>query len=116
MSMDLVANVLLSAGTSSVIIHSIEEIPNFIPKAHALYINVEILKLNWLLTMKLAVQVANLNKRPWVLEQVVAGASYFRLKACLELLRTKYTFVRGNAYEIMALFKGSENSNSKVNS
>ncbi|KAL2530890.1 Hydroxyethylthiazole kinase [Forsythia ovata] len=111
--MDLVANVLLAAGASPAMIHSIEEIPDFTPKAHALYINVGTLTPDWLPAIKLAVQVANENKKPWVLDPVAAGASGFRLKACLELLRTNPTVVRGNASEIMALFKGSEDSNSK---
>lgn len=114
-SMDFVANVMLAAGASPAMIHSIEEIPDFTPKAHALYINVGTLTPDWLPAMKLAIQVANENKKPWVLDPVAAGASGFRLKACLELLGMKPAVVRGNGSEIIALFKGSEDSDSKVN-
>ncbi|CAA2935686.1 hydroxyethylthiazole kinase [Olea europaea var. sylvestris] len=112
-SMDFVANVMLAAGASPAMIHSIEEIPDFTPKAHALYINVGTLTPDWLPAMKLAIQVANENKKPWVLDPVAAGASGFRLKACLELLGMKPAVVRGNGSEIIALFKGSEDSDSK---
>ncbi|PIM99049.1 Hydroxyethylthiazole kinase [Handroanthus impetiginosus] len=112
-SMDLVANVLLSAGASPAMIHSIQEIPDFTPKTHALYINVGTLTSEWLTAMKMAAQVANECKTPWVLDPVAAGASGFRLKACLELLKLRPCVVRGNASEIMALFKGSVDETSK---
>lgn len=113
-SMDLVANVVLSAGASPAMIHSVEEIPDFTPKVHALYINVGTLTPAWLPAMKMAAAVANESKRPWVLDPVAAGASSFRLRACLELLTLKPTVVRGNGSEILALFKGSIDVNAKV--
>ncbi|KAH6820903.1 hydroxyethylthiazole kinase family protein [Perilla frutescens var. hirtella] len=112
-SMDLVANVLLAAGASPAMIHSAEEIPDFTPKAQALYINVGTLTPEWLPAMKMAAQVANESKRPWVLDPVAAGASDFRLRACLDLLTLRPTVVRGNGSEILALLKGSVDENSK---
>ncbi|KAI3469906.1 hypothetical protein Pfo_026569 [Paulownia fortunei] len=112
-SMDLVANVLLSAGASPAMIHSVREISDFTPKTHALYINVGTLTPDWLPAMKMAVQVANECNKPWVLDPVAAGASGFRLKACLELLKLRPSVVRGNGSEIMALFKGSVDEISK---
>lgn len=113
-SMDLVANVLLAAGASPAMIHSVEEIPDFTPKAHALYINVGTLTPDWLPAMKMAAQVANQSRRPWVLDPVAAGASRFRLRACVELLTLKPTVVRGNGSEILALLTGSVQEASKV--
>lgn len=113
-SMDIMANVLLSAGASPAMIHSIEEIPEFTPKAHALCVNMGTLTPNWLPAMKKAAEVANKEGKPWVLDPVAAGATSFRLKACIELLELKPTVVRGNASEILALFKSSLDSNSKV--
>lgn len=113
-SMDLVANVLLSAGASPAMIHSVQEIPDFTPKTHGLYINVGTLTSDWLPAMKMAAQVANECNKPWVLDPVAAGASGFRLKACLELLKLRPSVVRGNGSEIMALFKGSVDETSKV--
>ncbi|KAK4406040.1 Hydroxyethylthiazole kinase [Sesamum angolense] len=113
-SMDLVANVLLAAGASPAMIHSIHEIPEFTPKTHALYVNIGTLTPDWLPAMKMAAQVANDCNKPWVLDPVAAGASGFRLKACLELLKLRPSVVRGNGSEIMALFKGSSDENSKT--
>ncbi|KAL3369352.1 hypothetical protein AABB24_009941, partial [Solanum stoloniferum] len=112
-SMDLMANTLLSAGASPAMIHSVEEIPEFTPKALGVCINAGTLAPDWLPGMKLAAQVANQSKKPWVLDPVAAGGSSFRLKACLELLALKPSVVRGNGSEILALFKGCVDSNSK---
>lgn len=113
-SVDFVANLLVSAGASPAMIHSIEEIPDFAPKTQALYINVGTLTPGWLPAMKLAAMLANNGGRPWVLDPVAAGASGFRLNACLELLKMRPTVIRGNGSEIMSLFKGSLDDTSKV--
>lgn len=112
-SMDIMANVLLSAGASPAMVHSIDEIPEFTPKVHALCINVGTLTPDWLPAMKVAAETANKEGKPWVLDPVAAGASSFRLNACLELLGMKPSVVRGNGSEILALFKGSVDPNSK---
>lgn len=106
-SMDLVANTLLSAGASPAMLHTIEEIPDFTPQVHALYVNVGTLSANWLPSMKAAAQLASQLGKPWVLDPVAAGASDFRLNACLELVQLKPTVIRGNASEIIALSQAS---------
>uniref|UniRef100_A0A2N9F236 hydroxyethylthiazole kinase n=1 Tax=Fagus sylvatica TaxID=28930 RepID=A0A2N9F236_FAGSY len=98
-SMDLMANTLLSAGASPAMIHNVEEIPDFTPHAHALCINVGTLSPDWLSGMKLAAKFASDSGKPWVLDPVAAGASGFRLKSCLELVELKPTVIRGNASE-----------------
>ncbi|KAM5553470.1 hydroxyethylthiazole kinase [Rosa sericea] len=102
-SMDLMANTLLSAGASPAMLHALEEIPDFTPQVHALCLNVGTLSADWLPAMKLAAQLARKSGKPWVLDPVAAGASGFRLKACLELVELKPTVIRGNASEIIAL-------------
>ncbi|OWM73979.1 hydroxyethylthiazole kinase [Punica granatum] len=102
-SMDLMANVLLSAGASPAMIHSLEELPEFTPNAHALCINVGTLTSHWLPAMKAAASLAVQHGKPWVLDPVAAGASSFRLKACTELVDLRPTVIRGNGSEIMAL-------------
>lgn len=94
-SMDIMANVLLSAGASPAMIHCIQEIPEFTPKAHALCVNMGTLTPDWLPAMKKAAEVANSEGKPWVLDPVAAGATSFRLKACTELLGLNPTVVRG---------------------
>lgn len=106
-SMDLVANTLLSAGASPAMVHSIVEIPDFTPHAKALYINVGTLSPDWLPAMRAAAELACKSGKPWVLDPVAAGASGFRLRACLELVELKPTVIRGNASEIIALSKAS---------
>lgn len=115
-SMDLMANTLLSAGASPAMIHSVEEIPEFTPNTHALCINVGTLSANWLPAMKAAAELAGKSDRPWVLDPVAAGASSFRLRACLELVELKPRVIRGNASEIIALSKASVGASKGVDS
>lgn len=115
-SMDLMANTLLAAGASPAMIHSIQEIPDFTPHARGLCINVGTITHDWLPGMKLAAEVANKAGRPWVLDPVAAGASGFRLKACLELAAMKPTVIRGNGSEIIALSKASVGGSKGVDS
>lgn len=106
-SMDLMANTLLAAGASPAMIHSSDEIPDFTPQAHALCVNVGTLSGEWLPAMKLAAEWSSKSGKPWVLDPVAAGASRFRMNACLELLKLKPTVIRGNGSEIIALSKAS---------
>ncbi|KAJ7979717.1 hydroxyethylthiazole kinase family protein [Quillaja saponaria] len=106
-SMDLMANTLLSAGASPAMLHSIEEIPDFTPHAHALCINVGTISPSWLPAMKAAAELSSKLGKPWVLDPVACGASSFRLNACLELVALKPIVIRGNGSEIVALAKAS---------
>ncbi|RVW96760.1 Hydroxyethylthiazole kinase [Vitis vinifera] len=85
----------------------LQEIPDFTPQAHALLINVGTLSDAWLPAMKSAAEFATQSGRPWVLDPVAAGATGFRLKACLELVGLRPTVIRGNGSEIIALSKAS---------
>lgn len=102
-SMDLMANTLLSAGASPAMVHSLQEIPEFTPLTDALCVNVGTLTSDWLPAMKAAAELAAQLGKPWVLDPVAAGASGFRLKACLELVGLKPRVIRGNGSEIIAL-------------
>ncbi|CAO2831938.1 unnamed protein product [Amaranthus hypochondriacus] len=106
-SMDLAANTLLAAGASPAMLHSIDEIPDFTPQIDALYINVGTLSSTVLPAMKSAAELALSIGKPWVFDPVAAGASSFRLRACLDLLSLKPTVVRGNGSEIIALSRAS---------
>lgn len=115
-SMDLMANTLLAAGASPAMLHSLQEIPDFTPQAHALLINVGTLSDAWLPAMKSAAEFATQSGRPWVLDPVGAGATGFRLKACLELVGLRPTVIRGNGSEIIALSKASLGATQGVDS
>jgi hydroxyethylthiazole kinase len=111
-SMDIAANVLLAAGASPAMVHSLREVPDFTPRCDAVYVNVGTLSEDWLPSMRAAASAG----RPWVLDPVAAAASGFRMKACLELLSLCPAVVRGNASEILALASRSTaaSSNFKV--
>ncbi|XP_014512749.1 hydroxyethylthiazole kinase [Vigna radiata var. radiata] len=113
-SMDIVANTLLSAGASPAMLHAVEELPDFTPRAAALYVNVGTLSPSWLPAMTTAAQICNTLHTPWVLDPVAASASAFRFEACRELLRLKPTVVRGNASEIIALSLASAEPNASA--
>ncbi|KAL8122005.1 hydroxyethylthiazole kinase [Apium graveolens] len=115
-SMDLMANTLLAAGASPAMLHSLQEIPDFTPNTHALCINIGTLTAEWLPAMKMAAEVAVKAGKPWVLDPVAAGASKFRLEACVELVKMKPCVIRGNGSEILAIFKGSVGSTKGVDS
>ncbi|KAG4983125.1 hypothetical protein AAZX31_10G121400 [Glycine max] len=106
-SMDIVANTLLSAGASPAMLHAAEELPDFTPRAAALVVNVGTLSPSWLPAMKAAARLCMTLATPWVLDPVAASASAFRLDACRELLKLRPTVVRGNASEIIALSQAS---------
>ncbi|CAL1384407.1 unnamed protein product [Linum trigynum] len=106
-SMDIVANTLLAAGASPAMIHSLAEIPDFTPQAQALCVNVGTLSPSWVPAMKSAAELMVKLGKPWVLDPVAAGASGFRLNACLALVGVKPTVIRGNGSEIIALSRAS---------
>lgn len=106
-SMDLVANTLLSAGASPAMVHSVAEIPDFTPHIQALCVNVGTLTPDWLPSMKAATELASQLGKPWVLDPAAVSCSGFRLKACLELIELKPTVIKGNGSEIIALSSAS---------
>ncbi|XP_057498597.1 hydroxyethylthiazole kinase [Actinidia eriantha] len=106
-SMDLMANTLLSAGASPAMVHELQEIPDFTPRADALCVNVGTLSAEWLPAMRAAAEAEVRSGKPWVLDPVAAGATGFRLKACLELVGLRPTVIRGNGSEIIALSRAS---------
>lgn len=108
--MDLMANVLLSAGASPAMLHSITEITDFTPIVQAVCVNIGTLTDDWLPSMKAAAQIARENGKPWVLDPVAVGVSGFRLKACMELAEMRPTVIRGNASEIVALYTAAVGS------
>ena len=62
----------------------------------------------WLPAMREASQVRTTEaEKPRLLDPVAAGASGFRLKACLEFMGLRPSFIRGNGSEIIALSKAS---------
>ena len=106
-SMDIAANMLLAIGASPAMAHAIEEADAFASICSAINgaatINIGTFDNEW---QKCAIKVAKsvtMNKVPWVLDPVGAGASDYRNKNAMELLNLKPTVLRGNASEIISL-------------
>ncbi|XP_020206512.1 hydroxyethylthiazole kinase [Cajanus cajan] len=110
-SMDIVANTLLSAGASPAMLHAAEELPDFTPRAAALCLNVGTLSPSWLPAMNAAAKLCSELGTPWVLDPVAVSASAFRFDACRHLLSLRPTVVRGNASEIIALASAQPHAN-----
>lgn len=102
--MNWTANVLLSAGASPVMSHSPREISDMVAIANALVVNMGTLDDAWTESMRLGLLAARERDLPAVLDPVGAGATPYRTRTALDLLREgKPRVVRGNASEILAL-------------
>jgi hydroxyethylthiazole kinase len=84
-------------------VHSTEEVEDFVSISRALVINIGTLSPEWVAAMKLAIARANAKSVPWVLDPVGAGATPFRTRVSLELAASKPAVIRGNASEILAI-------------
>ena len=105
-TMDFVANGLLSLGASPIMSKAEKELECLIQIANAVVINIGTLDDTFINLCKKACQLANQNKKPLILDPVGAGATGYRTQTCLQLLKQfKFDLIRGNASEIMALAK-----------
>ncbi|CCN34670.1 putative Hydroxyethylthiazole kinase [Vibrio nigripulchritudo SO65] len=102
--MNNTANALLSVGASPIMAHSREEMAEMMSFAGALVINIGTLDSQWLPRMEFAVEQANKNGKPVVLDPVGCGASSIRTKASRDIAKAAdRLIIRGNASEIIAL-------------
>jgi hydroxyethylthiazole kinase len=97
------ANVLLALGASPAMVIDADEAPQFAALADALLINVGTLTKERASAMRLAVESANANSKPWTLDPVAVGALTLRTEFCQNLLTLNPAAIRGNASEILAL-------------
>lgn len=103
-TMQWVANGLLSLGASPIMTNSIHEIDDLVRIAQSIVINIGTLDAPFMKRAKRACKVAEEQQKPLILDPVGAGASAYRTQSCLSLLEQhKFTVIRGNAGEIMAL-------------
>ena len=102
-AMNIMANVLLSAGASPAMVHAREEVAEFAGLAQSLTINIGTLDPAWAEAMEIAARTMNAAGRPWVFDPVGVGATRFRQEVCARLLLLRPTVIRGNASEIIAL-------------
>ncbi|MFD2180060.1 hydroxyethylthiazole kinase [Veronia pacifica] len=110
--MNNTANALLAVGASPIMAHSKEEMAEMMSFSGALVINIGTLDSVWIPRMLFAVERANANKKPVILDPVGCGASTLRTETSRDIARLADSLIiRGNASEIMAL--AGENAQTK---
>ncbi|BBO68537.1 hydroxyethylthiazole kinase [Desulfosarcina alkanivorans] len=98
------ANILLSAGASPVMAHSRKEVADMAAMAGALVLNIGTLSESWIEAMVLAAGAANQRGIPVILDPVGAGATGFRTRTVMHILRqVDVSVIRGNASEVFSL-------------
>lgn len=101
--MSLSANVLLALGASPAMVHSVEEVEDFVAISASLVVNIGTLSPRWVEAMQLAAARAVALGKPWVLDPVGCGATPYRTRVAVELAQQKPAIIRGNASEILSL-------------
>ncbi|MGB0903448.1 MAG: hydroxyethylthiazole kinase, partial [Mangrovicoccus sp.] len=114
-AMNYAANVLLAAGASPAMIHTVEETADFAPICAALTVNIGTLSPPWVAGMTSAIKAATAAGKPWVLDPVAHFATPYRAQTAANLLLLKPTVLRGNASEILA-FTGADSQGQGVDS
>lgn len=103
-TMGWIANGLLSLGSSPIMTEAHQELEDLIRISNAVVINIGTLTDVFLTRCETACDIANRLNKPLIFDPVGAGASSYRTKACLNFIeRFRFTAIRGNASEIMAL-------------
>ena len=101
--MNNTANALLAVGASPAMIHSSDEVEDFVAVSQALVVNIGTLYSEQIAACKLAALRARAAGVPWILDPVGAGATPYRRAAASALAGLHPTAVRGNGSEILAL-------------
>lgn len=103
-TMEWIANGLLSLGASPIMTGSLHELEELVQIAHGVVINIGTLDDPFIARCMAACTLANRFNKPLILDPVGVGASTYRTRTGLRFLEQfKFTTLRGNASEIMAL-------------
>jgi hydroxyethylthiazole kinase len=103
-TMDFIANGLLSLGASPIMSHAIAEIEDLIKISNVLVVNLGTLDPEFIELCLHAGKLANAWGKPIIFDPVGAGASQLRTATCQQFLEDHaVAIIRGNASEIMAL-------------
>lgn len=103
-TMDFVANGLLSLGASPIMSKAVQEVEDLLQLAQVIVINLGTLDHDFVMHCENVCCIANQLKKPIVLDPVGAGASRYRTETSLYLIKNyQMAIIRGNASEIMAL-------------
>lgn len=110
-TMDFIANGLLSLGASPLMSQASEELADLLNLAQAVNLNLGTLDKNFLALCRQTCELSNKLNKPIIFDPVGAGASIYRTQACLDILNQyKIAIIRGNASEILALAGLSDNT------
>ncbi len=102
-AMDVSANALLAVGASPAMVHAEAEAADFAGLASAVVVNIGTLSPSWVSAMHIAAATARDRGVPTVLDPVGAGATPYRTRVAVHLVKGGMTVIRGNASEIMAV-------------
>lgn len=103
--MNNTANALLAVGASPAMVHSIDEVEDFVAISQALVVNIGTLYSEQVAACKLVVARAKSVGVPWVLDPVGAGATPYRQMVASALARLGPQVIRGNGSEILTLLR-----------
>lgn len=104
-AMDMSANALLAIGASPAMIHTKEEVRDFVSIASSLVVNIGTLSPPWVEAMQAAMQARPASVKA-VLDPVGAGATPYRTEVAGQLA-AKADIIRANASEVGALIKAN---------
>lgn len=108
-TMDFIANGLLSLGAAPVMSESLEDTRELMQIVNAIVINMGTINDNWFERILKTCEIAN--SLPVIFDPVGAGATQYRTRHAKQLLDTQaIDIVRGNASEIMALANHAHNT------
>lgn len=103
-TMDFIANGLLSLGASPVMSKAPQEIGDLLQLASTVVINLGTLDEKFIALCEYACRIANQLNKPIILDPVGAGASHYRTQTNLKLINDyDIAIIRGNASEVMSL-------------
>ena len=97
------ANALLALGASPAMVHSCDEVEDFVAISQALVVNIGTLFSEQIAACKLAAMRAKVAGVPWILDPVGAGATPYRRAAAGALAKLNPSVIRGNGSEILTL-------------
>lgn len=107
-TMDFIANGLLSVGASPVMSKAQQEIDDLLHLANVVVVNLGTLDERFIALCEYVCRAANQLKKAIVLDPVGAGASKYRTDASLHLINNyDIAIIRANASEVMALSEES---------
>lgn len=110
-TMDFIANGLLSLGASPIMSLAKEEMEDLIKLASCVVINIGTLTSDFMELAHFASSLANKKNKPIILDPVGAGATAYRTQNAQKLLQEhKIAIIRGNASEIAALINKSSST------